>query len=336
MIYPSRISEKVARKLAHGSQTLRVTAAFERSIHIEFEDHFLIHLGSHEIPVTPRSILLAEADFGNRILPVTRINQSLRVVDGSIHWPEDKPIIFIPTARRFDPKFQWDGKLGAPADISNNLMRAFRQLPSGVKSPRGFAPSPLKNYFLAYISGFNGIRHEMNEDLTPNGPKRPPSLRIQEVLWKRIGMFLDSCRRQAWDDMSRSVLQIVGLGPGLTPSGDDFLAGLITAGIVLSQAWPKVKGIAEKMAETTLRESAGRTTAVSTAMLEDARQGEMSEPMKSFLEIILITGEMGRVPRVMEEILSIGASSGEDQLNGLATGIRFFQQLAFPAEVHFA
>jgi len=295
---------------------------------MELEDHFLVHLGSQELHATPRSILLSDFDFSKHVFPLTRLGQDLGLIDGSIHWPENTMILSATAAKRFEYRLRLDRCLPASAQIADRLVQALERISWASRSPENLMPSPLQNFTLAHILSLSGLSEETSGHLDQSIFEDQASIGMREALWKRIEVFLDSSRRLAWEDMGRNGRQIIGLGPGLTPSGDDFLAGLITAGVVLSQAWPKLKGIAEKMAEMTLREASGQTTAVSMAMLEDARHGEMSEPMKSFLEIVLVSGDMKRIPGLLEEILSIGASSGEDQLNGLATGILFFQQMA--------
>ena len=147
----------------------------------------------------------------------------------------------------------------------------------------------------------------------------------REILWPRIDSFVNSLEKESWEEVQRKLPEIIGLGPGLTPSGDDFLAGFLSAGAVIGRRSPEARRLFDQLGEIILREAKGRTTEVSMAMLEDAAEGEISEPMWDFLNSIY-AGNMETSSGIIEKILSIGGSSGEDQLNGLAAGFLFFQR----------
>ena len=148
---------------------------------------------------------------------------------------------------------------------------------------------------------------------------------VSENFWPRIDDFLNSLKKESWEEVQRKLPEIIGLGPGLTPSSDDFLAGFLSAGAVIGRRSPEVRRLFKQLGEIILREAKGRTTEVSMAMLEDAVDGEVSEPIWDFLNSVY-AGDMETISEKIEKILSIGGSSGEDQLNGLAAGLFFFQR----------
>ncbi len=332
VIAAKRVSRKVLSQMGGDGPAAKITAIFDRSFLLETGKGFLAHIGTHRLSLTPRSILIPEADYHRQVAPQINLSQPVFFADGGIDWRDIPLAISIAPAEAVDLQFSSRQRFLPEAVILENLNQAMAE----AKRSRGDRRdvSPLSDYFLSHRT-FNGVRRQ-----EPKPPRSSPFSKGQgpwfdrSELWDRIDHLCRMVRETHGENIAESLRGLIGLGPGLTPSGDDFLAGFISAGIAVSRAWPGVEGIAEKMAETTLREAAGRTTTVSMAMLEDARQGEMSEPMISFLDIVLITGEMKRVPSLMEDILSIGASSGEDQLNGLASGIRFFGELAVSLEAH--
>lgn len=89
-----------------------------------------------------------------------------------------------------------------------------------------------------------------------------------------------------------------GWGPGLTPAGDDLIAGYV-AGLVLLH---DLRGQATRIAE----EAALKTTALSATLLRHAASGEVPEPVHT----LLATGD----PR---PLLAFGHSSGHWWLRGL-------------------
>lgn len=112
---------------------------------------------------------------------------------------------------------------------------------------------------------------------------------------------------------------LLGRGPGLTPSGDDVLAGLLAGVRLLGQAAPQDttgslvpavtrSGAAIAAAGTT------STTALSAALLQHAVRGEIAVPAERVL--VALTGHRALVP-ALDRLLAIGSSSGRDLTLGL-------------------
>jgi hypothetical protein len=111
---------------------------------------------------------------------------------------------------------------------------------------------------------------------------------------------------------------MAGLGPGLTPAGDDFLAGVLLA-LALTQEMrddPELVEIAGMLLET----AGPRTGEISAAYLKAAHAGEASERWHRLLGAIA-----GGNPRTLEEtalaVLQIGETSGADMLAGFLTAM---------------
>ena len=111
--------------------------------------------------------------------------------------------------------------------------------------------------------------------------------------------------------VDRVVGRLVGAGPGLTPSGDDVLCGLLL-GLRLSgrpEAVARLWGqVAPRLAST---------TALSAALLREAAEGYAVPPVVA-LTTALADGEPREVERRVAEVLAIGHTSGADLLAGLA------------------
>jgi len=107
--------------------------------------------------------------------------------------------------------------------------------------------------------------------------------------------------------LTPGALLIAGLGPGLTPSGDDFIAGYCH---VLSHA-----GWSPHPDE--LIGLAGSTTRISREMIWWASRGVTAQPFEEAL-VSVIAGS--HVPDV-SDALSVGHSSGADHLLGVWFGL---------------
>jgi hypothetical protein len=101
---------------------------------------------------------------------------------------------------------------------------------------------------------------------------------------------------------------LAGLGGGLTPSGDDCLAGLML------RAWathPRPRWFCRVVVET----AAGLTTTLSEAFLQAAARGECSAAWHVLLAA-LAEGNDAALTAAATEVLSQGATSGSDMLAG--------------------
>jgi Protein of unknown function (DUF2877) len=107
------------------------------------------------------------------------------------------------------------------------------------------------------------------------------------------------------------VSALAGLGPGLTPAGDDLLAGYI-AGLVLLHGQRKK---ATRLAE----DAAARTGSLSATLLRHAALGEVPEPVHG----LLATGDA-------RPLLSFGHSSGAAWLRGLVSAGYLFEVSSMP------
>ena len=103
--------------------------------------------------------------------------------------------------------------------------------------------------------------------------------------------------------------RLIGRGGGLTPEGDDLVAGV--AAVVASLDWP------EASREAWLRALVGsdlrrRTTALSATLLELAVSGFGPEPLQA-----LVGGD----PRALARLEALGHSTGRAYARGAAVGL---------------
>ena len=117
---------------------------------------------------------------------------------------------------------------------------------------------------------------------------------------------------------------LAGLGPGLTPAGDDFLIGLM-AGL---RAWPEMLRKSELTTDqacSLIAEAAApRTTTLAAALLQTAAGGMFAAPWHE-LAAALASGTAAKVNRAAGRILAIGATSGADALAGFTSPYRYWK-----------
>lgn len=114
--------------------------------------------------------------------------------------------------------------------------------------------------------------------------------------------------------------QLVGLGPGLTPSGDDVLAGLLVALRHLGGATGADRAVwlADWLAAAVTFDVRGRTTPISAALLHCAARGEASGEV-----LAVLRGLAGRqsLEPALRRLLQLGHTSGADLAWGLRIGL---------------
>jgi hypothetical protein len=101
---------------------------------------------------------------------------------------------------------------------------------------------------------------------------------------------------------------LAGLGPGLTPAGDDYVLGVMAALWLLGERDP-LPAIAAACAT--------RTTLLSSAFLRAAAQGQFMEGWHHLAHALDRQDEPGS-RRAVRQIAAFGATSGRDSLAGFA------------------
>jgi len=114
--------------------------------------------------------------------------------------------------------------------------------------------------------------------------------------------------------------RLVGLGPGLTPSGDDVLAGLLVTLRHLGAATGTEAAVrlAGWLAATVTYDARTRTTPLSATLLHCAARGEASPEV-----IAVLRGLTGRRPLepALRRLHGLGHTSGADLAQGIAIGV---------------
>lgn len=115
--------------------------------------------------------------------------------------------------------------------------------------------------------------------------------------------------------------ELVGLGPGLTPSGDDFLGGLFFAVRSLKMAYPGEFCWGEEPITELIAWARTRTHPISHVIFNDLAHGHGPEPLHEMVSGLLRGEDLDRVMTRGVRLLNIGQTSGWDILAGVLTGM---------------
>jgi hypothetical protein len=127
--------------------------------------------------------------------------------------------------------------------------------------------------------------------------------------WLRAGL---ADRANGGPVPERAIRGLIGLGPGLTPSGDDFLGGVL---VTLRQVGRHET--AHRLAAEVLAAALRGTHPISRAHLAAAADGMGAAPLHSALAS-LCGPDTPRMEEALSAIDAIGHSSGWDALAGAA------------------
>ncbi len=133
-----------------------------------------------------------------------------------------------------------------------------------------------------------------------------------------IGGLVESLVRRNRRSLKVVASSLAGLGPGLTPAGDDFLAGILLALALVQEHRPDAE--LSQIAGLLLETAAPRTHEISAAYLRAAHAGEVGEQWHALLAAIS-AGDTERVRDSVRAVVGIGETSGADMLAGFIAGM---------------
>jgi hypothetical protein len=160
--------------------------------------------------------------------------------------------------------------------------------------------------------------------------RRPATPTVSEILLQQsahtIPSLLQATGRLQLRDAIISVRALIGLGYGLTPSGDDFLVGYMaglwcTAGANLS----RMQFLMSLGSE--LSQVSQNTNEISCTYLRSASKGHVSEPIAKLAHQLNQANDMSSVRATIQTALQVGHTSGSDGVLGLLLGCLAWQGL---------
>jgi hypothetical protein len=151
--------------------------------------------------------------------------------------------------------------------------------------------------------------------VTRSGPVPPALLGPLDAVVARLHVGDPAGARDA-------ARRLIGAGPGLTPAGDDVLAGLVGCGLAVARTLERpALGCAADLAlfgAGIALDARDRTTTISAALLRTAAAGAVAGPVAAWLRAL---SRPAVLERASDEVLAIGATSGRDLLVGAVAAI---------------
>lgn len=172
----------------------------------------------------------------------------------------------------------------------------------------------------------NGLA-EVMKLFCPTESRRSPSA-VAKVLLpqaaRTVLALLHATRNLQRQDTVIAARPLIGLGPGLTPSGDDFLVGYL-AGL-----WCTARGKLPRMQflndlTVELSEAASATNPISRAPLQSVANGHVSESISTLAQRLHDSNNADGVRTATQAALRVGRTSGSAGVLGLLLGCTVWQ-----------
>ena len=117
--------------------------------------------------------------------------------------------------------------------------------------------------------------------------------------------------------VQHAVCSLAGLGPGLTPTGDDILIALVATSRRLADGGLLSPASADRLAEAVAAIPDGRTTPLAQRLLSETARGLFPAPLACFVEALGNPGVDGdTLSGLAVRLTAVGAHSGADWLAG--------------------
>jgi Protein of unknown function (DUF2877) len=114
---------------------------------------------------------------------------------------------------------------------------------------------------------------------------------------------------------------LIGLGPGLTPSGDDFLVGCLRGPWLIRRNERATRQRLDRWRTTLLPDLDGRTTRVGAEFIRHALHGAFAEVLDQAALSLLMPSHPQTVQSAVGRLLTQGETSGTDTALGLLRGL---------------
>jgi hypothetical protein len=265
-----------------------------RACQITVDGGPLLILSAPDVPLAPNALAVEGAPRDSRADTGFRVGQVIWLGPGARFARHADWRVALGGARAWEPR-PGVHRIGAP-DLLDRL-RATRA--AVVAEGRGESLLPL---LWASESGVAGL-----------GPG------IVRAAGRPARLLGHAAMRRDAASMARAARGLAGLGPGLTPSGDDLLAGFAAAWILLGDALGLDRAARARVADGLVAGARYGASALGLAWLGHAVHGELLEPMTRFVTALLAP-RSGDVRAAVRGALGVGSSSGTDWMVGFLLG----------------
>lgn len=293
-----RIGETAQDLLKSGSQG-RILAIFSNAVYLHSNYNELLWLVTENIPMHRRSIQITGA------LPRVAVDSSFSVRGQHILLGPEIDLDLSLASIWVYPHPNLDKLI--PFEELQGHLRTVSCLFDGYPSPTGFGWILSELTRIALGNPFPTTLHDFG-----------PALKYA---WPTLIEIVQACNANDYPRILRTAENLIGLGEGLTPSGDDFIGGLLFSSFTLQEIYTQYQGFTQSDVDYILDNSRNRTNLISNTMLKDLAAGHASDTLHRFINAIVTDKHLESTYSFGLELVRIGHTTGWDLLTGVWTGM---------------
>lgn len=274
----------------HKGQILQIHSVFDGAFNIIDSEGHLIGILSMEKDLSPLSMVVNCQSFNHKSIIQGNLCE---FTDDAIHFQNTKLKINILNPETVN--LSLSTIQGSNGIISEDKLNDLKELIIGKGSLSGIAELIQLFEINETVSCSNFQNIEINE--------------YSEFIKTRLIELLSSIINDNLELFKSSIQKTVGFGPGLTPSTDDFLTGIISMMKSLNQN--EYGNILDDINIL----CAGKTTKISEEMIRHATNGYVPESYKNFIKVLFDINK-DYIVEAVSKVIQVGSSSGTDFLFG--------------------
>jgi hypothetical protein len=275
-----------------------VLAVQRRACHVAVGDGTLLILSAPGVPLAPNALTL---DVGP---PFSFEQRGFRVGQGVALGARTPPDRDVDWRVEFGASATWEPRprvhrvdLGDLAD----RLRSVRATVVGEGNGESLLP-------LLWMTGSDN--HDVGHNVGPG---------LTRMAGPAVRLLCDAARRGQAATLARAARALAGLGPGLTPSGDDLLGGFAAAWTLVGESLGVPVEASTRVTEGLRVGAKSGASPLGRAWLAHACRGELWEPMTEFAGLLL-SAESRDPAGAVRPALAVGSSSGTDWMVGFLLG----------------
>jgi len=297
-IWPARlVGAKAGSLLAEPGFSGKVLAVLSTTIYLSGDDGEILWVAPEEVPLHRRGL---RASFQPGSL---RVGQGFFAQDSCLQIGPDA-VIELDRAIEWEPPAVESEQAESLPVVNACLQRLFAALPVPGKAAGLGQAIPL----IAAVAGGGGMT----------------TFPLDSLIVLAFSPILELVRASLGQDLAEVAnrgRELVGLGPGLTPSGDDFLGGLLFAAHSLKRAYPGDFFWEQEVITDLIDWARTRTNPISHTVLSDLALGHGVEPLHDVVKSLLTGQDLRCLMAAVSRLLQTGHTSGWDILAGVLTGM---------------
>lgn len=147
-----------------------------------------------------------------------------------------------------------------------------------------------------------------------------PAALWQARIKRELRNLADAAQCLDMQKTEQAASALIGLGAGLTPSGDDLLVGFMAGLWAIARQTGARRNFAQQFSQILIRLSS-KTNEISRTFLILAAQGQFSSSLLTLEKAICLGAAPQSVCQAADELLQFGHTSGKDLATGLLAGL---------------